>query len=232
MPVFGKHIFKLISGQVKVSGFTAVGTSNVVTTAITTALNTAGHGGSSVPLRVSTASVSGVITTGANNRCEVYHATTKAKIKDGSGNEVYARLTESSNVYTLTYFSLVAGVETAYTFASTSIDFDFGYRFEFGDLPDDFAISVTTKNVANDPSSSGSIPFSEVLFITGTNTIDPLTKTPLGAVKLFVNNLAYSTIESPAPFTVSGKVITWSAVNAGFPLATTDKTYAEYFTNE
>jgi hypothetical protein len=36
---------------------------------------------------------------------------------DGSGNVVYARVTEAVGVWTLSYYSLIAGVETAYNFA-------------------------------------------------------------------------------------------------------------------
>lgn len=42
------------------------------------------------------------------------------KIVDGSGNEVYARLTESTGTWTLTYFVNLSGTETAYSFGSAT----------------------------------------------------------------------------------------------------------------
>lgn len=42
---------------------------------------------------------------------------------DGSGNTVYARLTESSGVWTLSYYVLIGGTETAYSFLlATTVD--------------------------------------------------------------------------------------------------------------
>jgi hypothetical protein len=73
-----------------------------------------------------------VIVAAPSNRVEVYVAATKAKLQDSGGNEIYARLTEASGVYSLVYYSMVAGVETAYSFGSaTAIDFEFNYRFDF-----------------------------------------------------------------------------------------------------
>jgi hypothetical protein len=226
-----KQVFKLVSGWIRVSGFTASGTSGVVTTVVTNALSTAGEGGVSVPLQDASASQVGVLVSG-NNRVEIYDATTKLKIKDLDGNEVYGRLTSSSNVYTLTYYVLVNGVETSYSFTSTSIDFEFIYRFDFERVPPDFAVTISTRNVAQDPSGSGGTVKRESLAVTGTNTINSLTKTPLNGVTLLVNGQGESSAGSPAPFTVSGKAITWSASNAGYSLATTDKVVAVYETNE
>lgn len=41
-------------------------------------------------------------------------------IEDGSGNHVYGRLTESSGVWTLSYFVNLAGTETAYSFTGSN----------------------------------------------------------------------------------------------------------------
>jgi len=227
-----KQVSRLFQSYIRVSGFTAAGADDVVTTAITTALSTAGDGGVSVPLQVFSASQVGVVTTGANNRIEIYNATTKAKILTTGGNEVYGRLTESSNVYTLTYYELASGVETAYTFASTSIDFEFVYQFDFYRVPAAFAIGVTTRNISQDPASSGGSVFREPITVTGTNTLNNLTKTPITSVALVVNGLTESTVDGTPAFSVLNKVITWSASNAGYSLATTDKVTAVYSTNE
>jgi hypothetical protein len=43
-------------------------------------------------------------------------------IVDGLGNLVYGRVTESAGVWTLSYYVMLAGVETAYSFSSTDVD--------------------------------------------------------------------------------------------------------------
>jgi len=231
MGIKSKQIEKLVSSWIRVSGFTASGTSGVVTTVITTALSTAGDGGVSVPLQDASLTQVGVVVSG-NNRVEIYDSTTKQKIKDTNGNEVYGRITSASNVYTLTYYVLVNGTETSYSFESTSIDFEFVYRFDFERLPQDFAVAVSTRNVAQDPTNARGVPIIESITVTGTNTINNLTKRPLYGVALIINQTYVSSAESPAFFTVSGKAITWSASNAGYSLATTDKVVAVYESNE
>lgn len=74
----------------------------------------------------------------------------------------------------------------------------------------------------------------EALTIATQNTVPDLSKTPITAseVILFVNGVANSSQETPAPFTVAGKVVTWSAANAGFNLETTDEVLADYLTAE
>lgn len=49
------------------------------------------------------------------------------KFEDGSGNEVYGRVTFSAGVWTLTYFVDIGGVETPYSFGS-SVDVDWYYQ--------------------------------------------------------------------------------------------------------
>lgn len=227
-----KQITKFLSGYVRVSAFSATGASSTVTTPVTTALSTAGEGGVSVPLQVFSSTQSGVVTTGANNRVEIYDATNKLKIKDGSGNEVYGRLTQSAGVYTLTYYILSTGTETAYTaFSSTSIDFEFAYQFDFLTLPSAFAIGVKSRNVSDDPAGAagGFTPSEEAIAVTATNTLAALSFTPLASsLVLIVNGKTEHCLDSPAPFTFSGTSITWSAANAGYALATTDKVVAVY----
>ncbi len=236
MGIQAKQIDKNLAASIQISGFSAAGVDDVVTSVITTALSTAGDGGASVPLQASTSvSTIGVVTTTPNNRVEVWANATKDKITDSNGEEVYGRITESGGVYTLTYYSLnpSTGAETSYSFSSTtSIDFEFTYRFDFNRYPTDAAIAVSARNVSQDPSSSGRTQ-TERLTVSGTNTISNLTKTPsaTSSVILYVNGVAYDTF-STAPFSVSGKAITWSASNAGFSIETTDRVIARYLTNE
>lgn len=234
MPLKLKQISGFFTGYVRINAFTADGASDVATTAITTALSTAGRNGASVPLQVAASEDAiGVVATG-NNRVEVYDAGTEAKLKDGNGNEIYGRLTQASGIYTLSYFSLAGGTETAYTgFSSKSIDFEFPYRFDLARLPADFAIAVRARNVNDDPASGGSI-FHEQLTVSGTNTLAALTKTPssTSSVVLYVNGEAVDSFGSgAAPFSVSGKTVTWNAANI-YTLETTDRVIAQYQTNE
>lgn len=230
-----KQLIKVLAGFIRISAFTANGTSDTVTTPITSALSTAGNGGVSVPLQVSSGvTVVGVVTASGKNLAALYDATTKLKIKDGDDNEVYARLTESGGVYTITYYSLVAGTETSYSFASdTSIDFEFIYRFDFDRVPADFAVTTAQRNVSDDPATGGAATpqMIEVIACTATNTLDDLTQTPTAgtSVILYVNGVAVDGFGGgSAAFSISGAAITWSASNAGFALATTDRIVAVY----
>lgn len=234
-----KHVIKFLAASIRASNFTANGASATVTTAITTALSTAGDAASSVPLQAAATTGLGVLTTAPNNRCEVYNATSKDKFLDNKGEEVYARLTEALGAYTLSFYTLPNnGTETAYTFsASTAIDFEFAYRFDFGRLPSDAIVGVSTRNVSQDPSLNAGTAFLERLLPSAQNTLPSLTKTPTSAttLKLIVNGLVYDSLGGLGAFytaNISTKAITWSAANAGFSIDTTDRVIAEYLTLE
>lgn len=238
MGIQSKQINKTLAAAVRVSGFSANGGSNTVTTAITSALSTAGDGGLSVPVQVASTDI-GVITSGTNNRIEIWDATSKDKFVASNGEEVYGRLTESSGVYTLTYYTLPnTGTETAYSFgSSTSIDFEFGYRFDFYRYPTDAAIATVARNINQDPSQSAGRPYAEKLTITAQNTLPNLSKTPVSSstVELMVWGVSYDALGGgTAYFTVNTttKALTWSATNAGFNIDTTDYVVARYFTFE
>jgi spore maturation protein SpmB len=232
-----KQINWVVAALVRVSSFAASGTSNNVSTAIASALSTAGRGGVTVPTQVSAnGDAIGIITSGVNNLVQIARADGE-KIADASGNEVYGRLTETGGVYTLSYVASVNGVETGVSLAATTINFDFAYRFDFARLPGDFAIAVPTKVVNNDPRAGGTAAgiFTELLSVTALNTLSALTKTPNVTANLFliVNTATYSTLGgSSAPFAVSGKAVTWSPVNAKFNLETGDRVIATYTTIE
>ena len=216
-----------------VSGFSASGVDDVVTAVITTALSTAGRGGVSVPLQVSSSDSVGVITAG-DNRTEIIASATKQRLSDANGNEVYGKLTETGGIYTLSYYSLINGVETAYTMPSTSVDFFFNYCFDANRLPPNFAVALPTRIVNQDPTKGQSASQQiERLTVTALNTVSNLTKTPVsGSLQLIVFGIVHSLADSPTPFSVSGKSITWNAVNAGYDLETSDNVIAEYFTAE
>lgn len=63
----------------------------------------------------------GVLTDNPNNRVALLNATTQTGIEDGEGQAVYGRLTYSAGVWTLTYYTNEAGVETAHSLATQDI---------------------------------------------------------------------------------------------------------------
>ena len=229
-----KQVAKVMAAPIRVSGLSvATSTSSTtVTTPITTALATAADG-SAVPLVVSSSGSAGVVTSGSAARIEIYQATSKDKILAANGEEVYGRLSEAGGVYTLSYFTLPnTGTEAAYVFpAAATIDFEFNYRFEFHQLPQDAIVAIGTRNIAQDAAAAGGSLFGESVAVTATNTLAALTKTPLSQsiVGLTVNSARQ---EPGWDFTLSGKAITWNAANAGFALATTDRVYVIYATFE
>lgn len=222
----------------------ATGASTTVTTPITTALATAGKNGVSVPLQPSAASGLGLITTAPLNRIEISDATTKLKLKDASSNEVYARLTEAGGVYTITYFVLVNGVETAYSIPSaTNLDIDITYRFDLGRLPVDAFTAYGIRVVQSDPTGGGAIAanwFAEVLTVTATNTLSALTKTPtnVSVMELVVNGKVHDSLGGAnADFALSGtpaRTVTWNSGSAAadYSIVTGMKVVAFYQTFE
>ncbi|MHA2404788.1 MAG: hypothetical protein ACXADH_17460, partial [Candidatus Kariarchaeaceae archaeon] len=207
---------------------TAAGTSDVVTTEVTTA---AGNDG--VPVQVGAATTEGFITTGANNKVWIFDNSSKTAIDDGLGNEVYGRLTEAAGVYTLSYYSLQSGVETAYSLTSTAIDFYVNYNYLFKNIPNDANIRLRAVPVGEDPGSQSGRPIrNEQVTVTATNTLSDLAKTPIdNSVALYVNGKAEHEGASAA-FTRVGKALTWDATDAEYDLETTDMVYAHYDTLE
>ncbi|MGL4622765.1 MAG: hypothetical protein ACRCZS_27525, partial [Chroococcidiopsis sp.] len=125
------------------TGVNAFSTSTNITGKLSTMLATAGRGGVSVPLQESLNDDDlGLVCAEPNNRIILRNNATKDPILNGK-EEVYARLTKPGLVYLLSYFRNVAGIETAYSFAtSTTIDFIVPYRFDADRLPIDALISA------------------------------------------------------------------------------------------
>lgn len=230
-----KQLDWINAGWVGIAAFEATGGSGVITTEITTALGTAGRNGTAVPVQISTSEGQGVITTGDHNRVEIYDSATKEKLVDGSGNEVYGRITETGGAYTLTYYVLDSGSQVGHSISpATDIDLYFPYRFTADKYPVDAAIALTLKNVYSEPTpgSGGANPeTAEPISVTALNTLDSLSATPVvsSAVKLSVNGQVFASTEPSPAFSVSGTGLTWSQANAGFDLETTDNVVAYYF---
>ena len=67
------------------------------------------------------AAAAGVPTSPPYNRVELRSSATETYIEDAGGQRVYGRITESVGVWTLTFFTNEAGVETAHTLSSQNI---------------------------------------------------------------------------------------------------------------
>lgn len=232
-----KQIYKILGAPIKIVGASVLsGQSSIdATTAITSALTTAGDNGASVPLINSIgADSAGVVVATPTNRTEIWDSTTKLKIANTSGQEVYGRITYATNVYTLSFYYLNStAVETAFIFtANETIDFDFIYRFTWAQLPTDALVSMQTKNVYQDPKGSGATAQQEILSVSAINVVSSLSNTPnnVNTVKIFVNGKEEVGLGTSPAFTItSGVNITWNQANVGYELDTTDLVVASYF---
>lgn len=231
------QISKLFDSFIRITNFSASGSSNVVTTAISNSLTTAGEGGVSVPLQAATTSTLGVVT---NATLPIFDNVTKRPLRESvTNNEIYAKITEASGVYTASYFYLSAiGVETVFNFGSaTSVDILFPYRFDFYRVPANFATAypIGDINLPNVGSTNAAKWVTEKLNVTATNTVSALAKTPTANTNVFliVNGKHENAFGGgSAAFSVATKTITWSAVNAGYSLLTTFDVVAFYETLE
>ena len=235
-----KQVKRILAASIKVVGVavTASSSSVNVTSPLTSALAIAGDGGTAIPLVVSSGyNVAGIIVNAPLNRCEVYDSTSKKKIPIlPSNNEIYARLTQASNVYTLSFFALDnTGTEVPYFFtANTTIDFDFNYRYELHQLPSDALITQIARNIYQDVSGGGgSVLQIEQLTVFSLNTLSPLSATPSdpNKVELVVNGQVMDALGgTSAAFKITGGVnVTWTSANAGYSLEPTDRVIARYF---
>jgi hypothetical protein len=226
-----KQVARLLYAAVNITGFAFPAAASVtVTTALTTALSTAGDGGVSVPVQVASAVQQGAVTAATDNVVDIWVSATKMPLADAAGNEVYGRLTEAAGVYTLALFSLVAGVETSVTPAAQNIDFQFSYNFDFDKLPITALVSASTKHVGDDPAGSGTKLRAQTLTPTGLNTFPALgvaynSGASGGIFELRVNGQDLVPADG---FAVAGTTVTWTAATTGFDVTTTDKVYALY----
>jgi hypothetical protein len=162
------------------TSFSASGSTGNPTTAIATALNTAGKNGTVLPNQVSSSTQMGFVNAG-NNTVLVYNTSTKELVRDGSNNAVYGRLT-GVNPWTVSYYTVVGSTETAYSFSSaTNIDLFIPYVYQAGRMPIDINVR-TAQYAGNDLGVVGSATqptyFAESITIATDNTIPALTKAP------------------------------------------------------
>ena len=119
--------------------------------------------------------------------------------KDSDGNEVFARLTEAAGVWTLTFFSLVGAVETAYNFSGSN-DVRWYYQELFNPL--DPATWPTYSPLAVVPSENA--------------TVDVIDATQLLFGKVILQNAASEDIGSAGAIgTANGRVANEDHVHQG-----------------
>jgi hypothetical protein len=219
MAIQNYQINQFLIGRIVLSGVTVSSTSATITTNLSTACNTAGNGGVAVPFQTS----SGITTEGfvvstinnLTNQCQIFNHSTLAEVLDSNGNQVYGRLTYSGSAYTVSFYSNVNGTETAYSFASTSIDIIVSYVFSLYHLPIDFAL-VANKYNFDITQVSVPITIRQLLSITTANTVPNLTYTPLNGVHFIYNNIVYTSVDPSPVFAVGGtgnKVVTFTGSN-------------------
>lgn len=233
-----KQIDSVTSGFVRVSNFSASGINDDATMALSAACAIAGRKGVSVPVQSSDNEDAVGVSINANHIVQIQRTATAEKIADSIGNEVYGRITEiQGGGYLLSYFVFIGGAENPYNFVNpTGIDFDFVYRYSYGTLPADYAVSVQAKTINNDPRTAQLRNIAELLNVTALNVLSLLTYKPspagTGYFFLIVNGEDYSSLLGIFTVNIETKLINWSAVNAKFNLTSDDKVVAFYTTSE
>lgn len=123
------------------------------------------------------ASVLGVITTGALNKVILYNPTTMTNIEDAGGQRVYGRITEAAGVWTLSYYTNESGTETAHTLSSQDVYviylevFSQNTRPTFGSEPNDQGTLDITGDVVDASSSQRGLISTGAQSIAGVKTL-------------------------------------------------------------
>jgi hypothetical protein len=177
--------------------------------------------------------VAGVLTTPIYNKVFLRESANGKPLTDPvDGVSVFARLTEASGTWTLSFFVLVNGIETPFDFTGhPKVGQKFDFRWcEVVQLADSSPTTIVYAGEGIDefdPSSpTNHIHIQETFTITTNGqTVFSLTQTPKDTANVifFVNGIAYNiTID----YTVVGTTLTW--LNVDFTLQTSDRVTAEY----
>jgi len=221
-----KQIDRFDDAFIAVTGLTVSSAdSDIVTADLTTAATTAARDNGTVPVQAATLVAEGFVTSGEWNKVVIQGAD-GGGMESADGTEVYGRLTEAGGVFTLSYFYLdAAGTETPFTMAAQDVSAYFPYRFKFANLPRSALLGLKFSDVN---SIGASQMLAEVLITpTATNTLPDLPVTPTGIVTYAVNGQGIDELPGGGVSRV-GNVLTWSAVNAGYDVETTDRVTAKY----
>lgn len=114
-----------------VTSFAATGNNDIVTPELVTA--TAVDNVTVIPSTGVESSLGFLVTT-PDNKLKIIDSTSKSLVGDLNSNEIFGRLTEAAGVYTLTYFSIQSGIETAVSITRT-VDFFPCYNYALKDFP-------------------------------------------------------------------------------------------------
>ncbi len=156
MKTFNKELATIITASPLISGVMANGMSTNITAPLTISLSTAGFFGMALPVTVSTdEKTQGIITAPGFNKVSLYNATTLDRLAHPAGYVVYGRVTQSLGVYTLSYYYLLGGVETAYSVVGPiGIVFETPYRAKIALMPTDYIAhrrKEAIDSIAQDP---------------------------------------------------------------------------------
>lgn len=223
-----KQISKMMLAMVGIAGFVhaAPAATADISAAIATAYSTAANSGTAIPVQVGSASAEGVSVGSGLNSSLIYDSASGENVKDANGNEVYGKITNAGAVYTLSAYSVIAGVETAFSLPAGTYDFEVPTWFTFDNLPATALIGPSERHVQPDPSSATRI-VTDTLTPTALNTLPALSQTPQGGLfMLNVNGQVFSAVSQFG--SVAGTAVTWTPATAGFNLATTDVVTATY----
>jgi len=225
-----KQLDGFIHAYIILSGISVSGNSSNISNALATACNTAGKGNTSVTFRPFTTYDEGQGIQTGSTRLQIYDAIDKSEFKDSLGNFVYGKLSYSSPTWTLSFYTLVSGVETAYSFASaTAISVNIIYVFSLATFPPDAFTKVGVVELDSATGTNKEVrSIREVLTVSATNTISQeLTYVPLYGVTFRVNTIPYQTTDIAPLFSVTSKAITINP-NNGFSITTSDTVTANY----
>lgn len=178
-----------------------------------------------------TDSVVGVYTTPPQNKVYLRNRQTGKAFQDSNGQQVIGRLTESTGVWTLSFFVISAGSETAYNFTgSTDVGATFDMRWcESIQLKDALPTAVVdyAEGIDEIDPSSPLIHQHQVDYFTATaaqvNFTSSATPKDATDAALFVNGIRY---KYTTDFTFVGTAVTW--LNTDFTLAAGDIVTLEY----
>lgn len=223
--VKGKQINQLV-GQAhwNTTGIAVPSASSVV---VTTAFTGKVSGG--------TNTTAGVYTTAPNNKIFLRESATGKPLADVSNDvSVFGRLTESSGTWTLNFYSLIAGVETAFDFtghpkAGENFDFRWCESVQLADSAPTAIVYAGEGIDEFDPSSPTNHNHVQetIPVLTNGQTGFALSQTPKDPadVRMSVNGVVYEN-GALKDFSVAGSTATWRDMD--FTLDTTDEVIFEY----
>jgi len=191
----------------------------------------------------------GVVTDPPLNKVEIRTDTGLEYVEDAGGQRVYGRLTEAAGTWTLSFFTLESGIETAHSLSSQNITIAYREVFTLASLPtfgSDVGVLATfdltndiipaTATVAGKVTlnqiSAAAEPNIEYRTITGGEAAAKqltLSGTPLTASKVMLDVISGGPQEFSVDYSVSGSVLDWSGFSLDGILDTGDRLRIVYW---